>query len=261
MAEQELYASWRAENGPNPFPFAEGSALATDSGMPVPHGAIVDACLYPAGGTGLYLSAVVVTHESVTFVVGGLGSASLCSGSVPLNGGPDVVDLSDRLGRPAGVLVAGEDGLAVFQSWGVGTHEFRRAQSSFAAVACVPTPRAGVAAIALETGEVFAGDVWLVGDDGVVLRREGSTVRVDVVGDPLFRRRLCTPIDLFVTPRFITSVAFVGPNGTFVCEPDEYGDVRIVVNNRLAPDTVLRISSGPDGLVVSAIGEAAGGAT
>jgi hypothetical protein len=83
----------------------------------------------------------------------------------------------------------------------------------------------------------MAADVWLIGEDGVVLRKDENAIRVDIVGDPLFKRKLCTTtggnIELFVTPNFVRTV-----NGI---KPDEYGNFTITANNELAGDTILRI--------------------
>ena len=60
---------------------------------------------------------------------------------------------------------------------------------------------------------------------------EGESIRVDVVGDPLFKRRVSP--ESFVTPSFIKSI-----NGI---EPDDKGDFKIAVGTYLANDTILRI--------------------
>jgi hypothetical protein len=174
----------------------------------------------------------------------------------------------DAYNRPAGVLISESRRLGVFQSWGVGVHEFLAEETQFAATCVFPTPEVGVRAIRLETGELFVGDVWLLGDDGIVLRvsettepivgsvdvRHISQIRVDVVGDTLFRRRLCQPQSLFETPRFVQNLNVIGPNMTFTCSPDENGNIMITAINDLAADTVLRIKTTSDGIEMGAVG-------
>jgi hypothetical protein len=269
VAERTITPQWRRQGEGTKYPFADGAPLANDEGLVVLEGTFLDAALYPVGaGAGLYLARVDVDHQEVTLWVGSPADPELASGTVPLVAPPDEVALADAHGRPAGVLVSESARLGVFQSWGVGSHAFDPDQTPFAATACFPTPEAGVRGFLLEDGSLLVGDVWLVGDDGVVLRDETLTVpaacgrpaaavqavRVDVVGDPLFRRRLCRPNDLFATPRFVKALRVVGPNRTFTCAPDEFGNIQVAAGNDLAADTVLRIAATPDGMRVSAVG-------
>lgn len=215
----------------------------------------LDAILYPVGGgENLFLTSVVIDHDRVVIYVGDPVAEQLCSGAFDLVDPPDTVRLFDAYGRAAGLLVSEASRLSLFGTWGVGTFTFLQDQTPFAVTVCVPQPAIGVRGVQLEDGSVLTGDVWLVGEDGVVLRREVVTVpadactsktyeviRVDVVGDPLFRRRLCTPTDLFETPRYLTSLVFSDGHQVVECGPGKNGDVKITVNNNLASDTVLRV--------------------
>lgn len=273
MAERVLYPQWRKQNEPTRYPFSSRASLANAEGRVLVEGTFLDAALYPIGAAaGLYLSSAVVTHQDVTLTLSTPVGGAVASARFPLVGPPDQVVFRDPYGRPAGVLATEGRRLGVFQSWGVGTHEFSADETEFAASCVFPTPDLGVRAVRLETGEVFVGDVWLVGGDGVVLRAEHATVpgpglcgtqvltavRVDVVGDPLFRRRLCVPVDKFDTPRFVRTVRVVGPNMSFDCRPDAAGNLRLFAVNDLAADTVLRVTTEPDQVVIGAAGSAAG---
>jgi len=270
MAERILYPEWRKQNESTKYPFGERATLTNDAGRIIIEGTLLDAVLYPVGGVeGLFLSSVEIDHQQVTVYVGDSRDEQRCSGTFPLVNPDGEVALTDRYGRPAGLLVSEGRRLGIFQSWGVGTHTFTRSQTEFAATVCVPTPEVGVRGVQLETGEVFVGDVWLVGDDGVVFRTENhaepatcavparslKVIRMDVVGDPLFRRRLCTPNELFETPQFIKKVRVVGPNGEFECTPDSIGDLKLFANNALAADTVLRVVNTEEGIAIGAVGD------
>lgn len=273
MAEQILFPEWRKQNSTTKYPFSARASLTNLEGRVFVAGLFLDAALYPIGATsGLYLSSVVIDHENITVFVGDAVDGARASGTIPLINPPDDLVLEDIYGRPAGILVSESQRLSQFQSWGVGTHEFLPADTEFAVTVCFPTPEVGVRGIQLESGELFIGDVWLVGDDGVVLRAESAVVplacgegahtnqaiRVDIVGDPLFRRRLCQPASLFNTPRFVRQIRIIGPNMDFVCEPDEHGNIPITSNNRLVGDTVLRIVTTATGIRIGAVGQATG---
>ncbi len=264
-----LFPAWRRENEPTKYPFAARATLVNAAGLAVTEGTFLDASLFPVGAAGpLYLSKVVVTHETAVLTVGDAADPARCAGTLRLvNPAADVV-LADPVGRPAGVLVSEPARLAVVQSWGVGTHEFTPADTEFCATCCVPTPEVGLRGVLLESGELLTGDVWLVGADGVVLRGEEvehpgpcgtgvptTVIRVDVVGDPLFRRRLCQPRDLFATPNPVRVVRVIGPDGAaFEVTPDGRGNLQMSGGNNLADDTVLRLHTTPTGLKVELVG-------
>lgn len=271
MAERILTQQWRKQNEATRYPFSAAATLANAAGRVITEGTFLDAALYPVGpSAGLFLTRAVVTFQKVTLSVGTLADPAMAAGEFELVDPPDEVTFLDPYGRPAGVLVSEGRRLGLFQSWGVGTHEFTPGQTEFAASCVFPTPEVGVRGVRLETGEVFVGDVWLVGSDGVVFRvgdaelavpgqaatRTVRTIRLDVVGDAMFRRRLCQPNDLFETPRFLTAVRVVGPNMEFTLTPDAAGNVRLAAANDLAADTVLRIGNTPAGIEISAVGSA-----
>jgi len=267
---QILFPEWRRQNEPTKYPLAEQATMTALDGRVLVEGTFLDAALYPIGAkAGVYLAAVTLDHQNAVMELGDPFDKALASATFSLVDPPDEVVFVDRYGRPAGVIVSESTRLGIFQSWGVGRHEFAQEGSEFAATCVIPTPEVGVRGFLLETGELFVGDVWLVGSDGVVLRttnisvpascgqpeRTVRAIRVDIVGDPLFRRRLCQPNDLFDTPRFVRTVRVVGPNYTFECPPDAAGNLMLAAGNGLAADTVLRIAVTPNGLKIGSVGE------
>lgn len=267
--QNRLPQEWLAENASRKYPFADRATLKNRAGIEIPEALFLDAAFFIVGGVqGTYLSHVEITFDTATLTLGDGQAAAKATGSFPILTPPDVITFEDAFGRPAGFLVAGDD-LASMRGWGLGKHDFTQAATEFAAAVSMPVPETGLRGILLDDGTILTGDVYLVGEDGVVLRtdnpdvdpqREGigadySVIRVDVVGDPLFRRRLCEPADLFAAPRFIKSVRVLHDDGEFTCLPDAYGDIKITVNNDLAFDTVLRLRSSADGIVLEAVGD------
>jgi hypothetical protein len=269
MPERTLHAEWRDEQESTKYPFGSNATLTNGTDI-ILEGIFLDAILYPIGGEArLYMPLVTLTHDQVTISIGDTVNGILASGAFDLISPPDRVTLQDAFGRPAGVLVSEPGRLATFQSWTVGEHAFGQEDTEFAATVVVPTPEIGLRGIQLADGSLFTGEVWMVGDDGVVLRSEDlqvpsevcgadpidiSVIRVDVVGDPLFRRRLCVNDDLFVTPQLLKTITVDDGRQRIRCGPDENGDFKLTVNNDLAEDTVLRIRAGENGLVIEAEG-------
>jgi len=266
---QILFPEWRNENQPTNYPFAMNSAL-TNGSQTILEGTVIDAIFYPVGGQPhMRLSQVDVAYDMVTLWLGDEDNAQRASGSFNLPTPQSNVVFTDAFKRPAGLLIGDPQQLTVFSTWGIGSFAFNAAQTEFAATCCVPTPQTGVRGIVLPDGSVFSGDVWMMGADGVILSLEESSVvagpctaavekvmavRVDVVGDPLFQRRLCFPYSLFKTPQFLKTLTFTDGQQTIVVGPDNNGDVKLTVNNNTAADTVLRVHPTSVGTVIEVVG-------
>jgi hypothetical protein len=225
---------FRDENRSSRYPFSDDSALVSDDGLALDPGMLLDASIYPIGvGPRCALTAIDVAQRLVTFWVGDSAEPRRASGSFDPFLPPDGIYLEDPRGRPAGMLLAERTPLAASQAWAAGMHTFAAGSAEFVASCVIPTPEPGLRSLLTGAGDLLAGDIWIVGERGVVVRDDGGAIRVDVVGDPLFSRRLCFPLQLFSTPRFIRTINGVppGPDGSF----------RIVVDDRSTPDTVLRI--------------------
>jgi len=267
VPERILFPEWRKQNETTKYPFSEVATLTNRQGKIILEGIFIDANLYPIGGrVGLYLTKIIVTHSTVTLYIGNEGNTELCTTSFSILNPPTSLDLVDTYSRPAGFLVSATDRLSAFQTLGIGTHIFERNHTEFAATVCVPTPEIGIRGFLLDDGTLLTGDVWLIGTDGVVLRKTtieqdtgyGSTVtrdviRVDIVGDPLYRRRLCDPQALFNTVNPVRSMRFISDNLTFECAPST-GNISIGVNNAAATDTILRITNTESGIKIGAAG-------
>jgi len=268
MTRRVLHPEWRDSHETTKYPFADTVTL-TNGEQFIPETAFLDAILHPIGGRErLRLSKLVLTHEDVTIYIGDAGDKERASVSFDLLSPPDSLALADAHGRPAGLLVSTADRLAIFQSWPVGTHEFTAAQSEFVASVCVPTPEVGFRGFILQDGSVFAGDIWLLAEDGIVFTPDTNptvgegcaiapvveqAIRMDVVGDPLFRRRLCA--GLFESPRFLQRITIQNKGIQFTCQPNSDGIFKMTTGHQDAESPVLRIRSTPEGLLIEAVGE------
>lgn len=257
---------WRNEQEAGNYPFSDTATLTSDAGIAFLPNTFLDAHLYPIGAhAGLYITKVAVTAGRVRLYVGTAANDELCSVEFNPLSPPQLLQLKDAYERPAGVLLTAELGLSLAQSWPTGTYTFTRAATEFVASVCCPMPEQGLQALATERGEILSGDVWLVGENGVVVREDPdvfiageAVVRVDIVGDPLFRRALCQaeadspdgPVPLFAAPRFLKTI-----NGL---PPDEYGRFVINVGTAAADDPVLRITPTQDGLLLKIVGQSLG---
>jgi hypothetical protein len=263
------HPGWRDELEDTNYPFMDEATLDNGQGAIILRQTFIDAALYPVGAEApLYLSSVKVTPYQVTLIIGDKTRPVVASGSFDPRNPPSVIDLYDTKGRPAGTFISSPTRLAVFSSWGVGEHHFTPEQTMFVAAVSFPSPEIGVRGIELPDGQVVTGDVWLVGDNGIVLEcyeqhrqlPDGSilsqpTVRIHAVGDPLFRRKLCKAPEFFQTPRFLQEICFIVPEQIiggissssvgvptadilFLCDTTGSMGVAIDQINRVFPDVV-----------------------
>lgn len=221
------HPEWRKSHEDTRYPFSQTSTLRNDAGDVIFEGTFLDASFYPVNGQrGFYLSRVIIESDAVTLVLGDDGTEFRASSTFDRATPPDIIRFVDNYNRPAGVIVSESIRLSLFGGWAVGEHVFLPEQTSFVARCCIPTPGVGFRGFELDSGEVITEDIWLVGDRGVVLSCEKvellgacgeptqivDAVRIDIVGDPLFRRRLCTEPGLFETPRFLQTITFCNPS-------------------------------------------------
>ena len=241
----EFRDEWESLN----YPFSDNSTLTTTDGLVIDPSLFLDASVYPAGlSAGGRLVSITGTDTSIIFTVGDALSVNLATATLDKTSLPTVLPLQDSYNRSAGMFLIDPTLLAVIRTWSNGVHRFAVGTADFVASACIPSPAVAVEGVTTNGTELLTGEVWMVGDRGVVLTKTPNQpeIRVDVVGDPLFVRRLCAPVQQFTTPRFIQTI-----NGQ---KPDKNGNYNITVSNALTPDTILRIYAKDGALQIESAG-------
>ncbi len=253
-----LYPQFRDEQSASRYPFADSASLKTaDGAFNIGADTFIDAVFFPIGGAlQLYIAAIVVSTQKITFVVGDNVNAALISGSYAPNSvfeSPDnsCIEFFDDYGRPAGCMLSSQISLAKFSGLSPGTYNFTPAATEFVATVVIPANEPGVRAITPSSGEFLTGDICLIGDHGVVLRKEGANViRIDIVGVPLFKRALCEigGGGLLPPSQYLKTI-----NG---CGPDEYGSFTFTATGHATPtgDTILRVYPDNNVLMIDAVG-------
>jgi hypothetical protein len=259
---------WQASLEETKYPFEPGASLVNEAGDVIPANTFLDAHLYPIGGAvGMFLSKITVTSSEVVVYISDSSQFDIASATYPVNQSQTYIRFVDAYSRPAGIAITDSVRLGALSSLGVGDHEFSADQTRFCGTVCMPTPEIGVRGIVLDDGSVLSGEIWMVGENGIVLSRENYTtrqtcaaestdqsiIRLDVVGDPLFLRKLCDPNDLFATPKFIKTIKIKNGNYEFDYYPDERGYVYIQGNDSLATKAALRVSTSAEGKIELAV--------
>ena len=238
--------AWKNVSENSCYPFSDGVTLTADTSQELDRGTFLDAAVCLVGGTApLYLSQINVTAQTVTFWIGDALERLLASGTYTFADDNAVIELTDIAGRPAGILLSEPQRLARFTGWESGSHSFDLTATEFVPRATMCPPIQGVSELTDNSGVAVSGEVWLVGDDGVVLREQGGKIRVDIVGDPLFRRRLCGADGSIESRRFAKAFAGLLPNSM--------GEIALTVNEH-EKGSVLRIQSDSGGIKISLVG-------
>ena len=273
MAERTVHPQWRDANESSKYPFADTATLTSLTGVVLDEDTFLDAHLYPIGNAAnLHISSVIVASPNVTINVGTSDNSSLCSVTFDLFSSTSVLSsaslidyslkLVDAYNRPAGVFVSDAIRLSRFRSWNEGTHDFEVAETEFCASVSTPTPESGVRGFTTINNDFVAGDVWLIGENGIVLRKVDTdtdgchVIQVDAVGDPLFRRKLCKDetltlnsikYSLFGDTTYLQTINKI--------PPDVYGNYVISAGDTTTTNTALRIVSTPDGIKLKVVGQ------
>jgi len=245
------------------YPFIPSATLSNGS-VTLLEGTFLDAHLYAVTGTfNYYISRVTVTSDKIEIVIGDNDSSEKLFGEVTIPVISDVISLKDEFDRPGGIIVSEISRISLMTSWGLGDHLFEQGQTEFCVTCCMPVPNAGVTGLRLESGEILSGKVWLMGGDGVILKKSQQTnslgqeeilLEVNVVGDPLSLQKLCNPEELFTPVNAIRKILVTQGGTEYECSPDELGNFNIQMNDSLSPDAALRIRTTPEGIVFNVEG-------
>jgi len=240
------FNDWRAENAQRNYPFADDSTL-TNGIITLAKSLFIDGRLYPiGGGAALYLGRITRAGNSIEFAITTEAAGDLATASYSVNDIPASSELAfhDSYGRPAGMLLSSQEALQAFSGLNTGEYTFLLAQTRFAPAVIVAQPDIGVRGFVTDAGELFAGDVWLVGEDGVVLRRDDDgSLRIDIIGDPFAARKLCG--DESASDAEIEVLSLYCPiqklNGV---EPDDQGNFQMLIGSNQSLSNILRITPG-----------------
>lgn len=245
-----IFPQFRDEQDDSRYPFKDTATLRSDSNLDIGRSTFIDAVIHAINGlSAIHISSIVVTTQNVTIWLGDSSVTKICKAEFPAFGAPEITELtlSDMYGRPAGLFVVDSVEISKFAGWPQGAHTFRPRATEFVSTVVIPAQEPGVRAVLPPTAELMTDDIWLIGDQGVVVRAEGEhVIRVDIVGEPLFQRFLCGPLNKFTPPQFVKTI-----NG---CPPDEYGNFTITATNLSAKDAALRVYPENNALKIDLLG-------
>jgi len=246
MTDSYLFNDWENEQGNSPYPFSDQASL-TNGSITIARDLFIDARVHLIGGVGRhYLSEITISGSGAEVTVSDADGLS-CSGFIEFESGEEVIRLADQYSRPAGVFVTRSDSLALLSTWPIGTYAFTVDQTELVVTTVIPTAQPGVRGFLLESGEFFAGDVWMFAEQGVFFTKDDAgNIRVDILGDPAIRRKSCDNLGVVESVKMVKTISGMGPN--------TYGDFKLVSGGNEALDTVFRVRPVDNGLKVELVG-------
>jgi len=250
-----IFPEFRDEQSDSRYPFADTATLSSTTGVDIPRDLFFDAALYVINATTpLYISSISVS-AIVTITIGDDAEINAATAQYNPIDPPDngALDLIDSNNRPVGVLVCSKDRLSDIGGWAPVTHVFTKTATEFVSIVVVPAQEPGVRALtATDTAAFLTGDVWLVGRRGIMFRETTpNTIRVDIVGVPLFKREDCIDDEQKLIAQFAPKQFLRTING---CGPDKFGNFTIAASTKSAADTTLRVYAEDSVLKIAAVG-------
>jgi hypothetical protein len=260
MQEPSINAvSWNQETKRSPFPFVDVATLKDASGLlTLSPSWILDARLWPAMTTPakVYLQSIERSRGLLRFTVASTEEV-LCTAEV-----------SDFTKRRLAFFSA-QSTQAGFMSFAAGAlqHIYDRPSArylfpveatEFVPAAVTPALIAGLGSVKDNKGNSVRGTVRVVGGEGVSLHViPGNKIRVDVIGDPFYRRDICDNVELL--GRLINPVRYVawrdvtsGANG--VARPLVGRIVTSIISTKADPRHRGFTSPDEDGAILGMLG-------
>jgi hypothetical protein len=236
---------WRNNNRNVNYPFSDAATLTSEEGVSFDRDSFDDARVYLTGSSGkIYIPRVNLVGSTVTIHVGDTVSGELARAVYDYNSPPDDLPIYDLYGRPAGVFVSSVERLAALGTrFSQGDTSFRVEATEFAPSVAIGLPSVGVWGILLDDGNILSGDIWLVGEEGVVVWEEDGFIRIDAMGDPYALLRECEglgqPLPVFCGLKTINGIA-----------PDSNGDFKLLPGGNISTQPIVRITANGQGQLI-----------
>lgn len=243
----QTFIEWPDERRRDRYPFADVASLVSTGGdLTLRNEWFRDARLWPEVADGrVYLSRIEISGDILTMEVRDR-TRVLCRATVGetravfFDGSYQVGFIQLELGARAAIKAAAGDGV------------YRFSQTGGELVPTVVTPRviSGLEAVSVGGDALDTTTIRVVGGEGVRLVPSGSELRVDIIGDDLYRRDACEDP--------ATLGRLMGPVRNLAWEDANSGEAGQVVpkrGNLLLAVTETRFSSGGRGFRAPGTGQ------
>jgi hypothetical protein len=268
----ELYASWRYQNSLCRYPFTDESTMLATTGETMPDDVFVDASLIFVQASPVSLRRIDVAGGKLVATFQNEIETELATATFTVDGLQDTAPLVAKNGyTKVGLIVCNPAGLAEFARKSPATLAFKHVVAKLNPRCMHNYQSQAVTSVAPETAVGQTGNVYLIGENGIVLTRVTTRVlpqldpifavtpssqtqnvnwiRVDIVGDPLKNANACNTVEMPPYNVGLFAQTVVGATPAF------NGNIQLLADRRFG-NSALRIQVGddPSELVISIVG-------
>ena len=269
----EFYADWRYQNSLSRYPFTDDSAMLSTTGEIVPDNVFVDVSLIFVQASPVALRRIDVANGKLIATFQNAIETELATATILVDGVQAVGELiAESSYTKIGLLVCNPAGLAEFARTAPTTMTFKPTAAKLNPRCMHNYQSQAVTSVATDRGSLQTGNVYLVGENGIVLTkidteilsvvdprfpvdtpitqpRAVNRIRVDIVGDPLKNANDCNADAMppYNVGLFAQTVAGALPAGT--------GNIQLLTDRRFGPSALrIQVGDDPSELIVSIVG-------
>lgn len=239
--------------GDTSYPFRDSATFLSKDDQFVAPTVFKDAVLYPvANESDWYISKIEFKFTGAVIYISSANATDLVCDVSSYSSGTSF-PVTDKFGREVGLLV-----LEPLQLMAVAAPNsvvtFNDDAMPFVPTVIFPQGSGAVSSLGDVSGRAGSGDLWLIGENGVVLEVSGNSITFNASGDPLYVRKFCQDEGIeYTVRRPLKGIKVIFNGGSFNATPDDYGNIQFRVP---ANDGIFRIVPGPNSLKFSIVGGA-----
>lgn len=241
-----------------PYPFKDTASLrSTDGGLQMDQRWIVDARFWPiTSGSRVYLRSLERSNTSLSLVLAG-PSGILGRSTVDITGSATRAVFFDTRSNQIGYLQSAA-GWGFMIDYPEDSYRFGIDATELIPTVVTPQVRGGVSAVFDDVGLFLTGEWRIVGGEGVELVAESGGVRINIIGDELYRRDTCelpAELGLIINPVREIHWQDMNSGNTGIVKPKR-GRIVTAVRNPDAEDQRARghQSPGPNRVLIHQMG-------
>lgn len=237
--------------GDTTYPFRDSGTFVGKDGEFVAPTVFKDAVLYPiSNNSDWYISKIYFKFTGSTITISSSTGEDLTCVVTSYTSGTSF-PVTDSLGREVGLLVV--EPLQLMAIAAPNTEvTFNSDSLPFVPSVIFPQGTGAVSSLGDSAGKAGSGDLWLIGENGIVLEVSDNYVTFNASGDPLYVRKFCQDDGIpYPVRRPLKSIKVVFNGSSFNVTPDDYGNVQFRVPGN---DGIFRITPVGNGLKFSIVG-------
>jgi len=191
MARQ-IDQQWTDIHRDDPYPFKDTATLRSNTGeLVIDRRWFVEARLWPiTNSSRVYLRTLFREGTTLTMqVASDLGT--LATAVVAVDSSARRAVFVDASGLQVGFIQASAGGFGFIMDYPEGSYRFGLPATEFMPTVVTPQVRGGATQIKDDAGTFLTGNWRFVGGEGVALVKDDDSIRIDLIGDELYRRDTC----------------------------------------------------------------------